>query len=67
MAGVLIFLTTLFASISAKNHYIVEEDHKAMITPKVRAYDASICFFSNGVDSLCFDHQFQLQMGNYWV
>ena len=57
MVGMLLFLTTIISSVTSKNHYTVEEDHKAMITPKVRAYDASICLWSNGVDSICIDHQ----------
>ena len=50
------FLTLLLPHVLSKNTYTVLEDHKALETPIVRAYDETICIFDNGVDSVCLDH-----------
>jgi hypothetical protein len=54
--NLLILATIICTSVLAKNKYEIIE-HVNLKTPRVQAYDASVCAFDNGIDHWCLDHQ----------
>ena len=64
----LLLLTVLGLSTStviAKNQYVVKEERQVK-TPKVKAYDTTMCLFDNGKDHFCVDNAVQLEAGQVW-
>ena len=53
----LVYLLSLMATLTlGKEQYVIKEDHKRLQTPRVKAYDSTYCFFTNGVDNFCIDN-----------